>query len=160
MTKFNSVFVHCVEDANLYGKYGYFSDNIDKLISYVINNHKPFWGKLSVDSSTDDSFPFVREENDTHYRFFYHDPDLYMGMSVSSGRVATYRELAQWLAQGNGEGFHTTFSNSPHLTFTELRYLPVDGNQPVQDIMVRKWTDDEWNIPTSCYLGLEFKKED
>lgn len=99
MAEFNKVWVNCVEDDNLYGKYGYFSDSIDKLRSYVTNDLKSCWGKLSRYSSSNDAFPFVREENDTHYRFFYHDP----GLMVLADRIVTNRELSRWLSHGNGE---------------------------------------------------------
>ena len=28
-------------------------------------------------------------------------------------------------------------------------------NEPVKDLLVRNWEDDEWHEPTSLYLGLD-----
>ena len=155
MSEFNKACVNFVEDKGLYGKYGYFSDDIDRLRYYVTNRVIRSWGRLSRFSSNCESYPFVREENDSHYKFFYYDPALYSSMPVTSGRMATYRELSRWLAQGNGEGIHDEFAKSHCSCFTEMRYMPDDGNRSVQDILVRKWGDDEWHIPTETYLGLD-----
>ena len=154
MSEFNKACVNFVEDKGLYGKYGYFSDDIDKLRYYVTNRVIRSWGCLSRFSSNCESYPFVREENDSHYRFFYYDPAWYSSIPATS-RVATHRELSRWLSQGNGEGIYYNFPNAPHLTFTELRYNPTDMNKPVQDIIVRKWDDDEWFVPSATYLGLD-----
>lgn len=117
MAEFNKACVNFVEDESLYGKYGYFSDNIDKLRYYVTNRVIRSWGRLSRLSSSCESYPFVREEDDSHFRFFYYDPALYISIPATS-RVATHRELSRWLAQGNGEGIYYKFINAPHLTFT------------------------------------------
>ena len=154
MDKFNKIYVNCVRDDGLHGKYGYFADNIDTLRHYVTNRVIQSWGRLSRFSSSCESYPFVREENDLHYRFFYYDPALYISIPATS-RVATYRELSRWLAQGNGEGIYNISPNAPHLTFTELRYNHTDMNKPVQDIIVRKWDDDVWYVPSATYLGLD-----
>lgn len=154
MAEFNKACVNFVEDENLYGKYGYFANNIDTLRHYVTNRNTEGWGRLSRLSSSCESYPFIREEDDLHYRFFYYDPALYISIPATS-RVATHRELSRWLAQGNGESIYCKSTNAPHLTFTELRYNPTDMNKPVQDIIVRKWDDDVWYIPSATYLGLD-----
>ena len=154
MAEFNKACVNFVEDETLYGKYGYFANNVDTLKYYVINSDMKGWGCLSRFSSNCESYPFVRREDDLHYRFFYYDPALYISIP-STSRVATHRELSRWLAQGNGESIYCRSPNAPRLTFTELRYDPTDMNKPVQDIMVRKWDDDEWIVPSVTYLGLD-----
>lgn len=154
MAEFNKLYVNCVEDKELYGKYGYFADNIDTLRHYVTDGVIESWGRLSRFSSNCMSYPFVREENDSHFRFFYYDPALYISIPATS-RVATHRELSRWLAQGNGESIYCKSPNAPRLTFTELRYDLTDMNKPVQDIIVRKWDDDVWYIPSATYLGLD-----
>lgn len=158
MAEFNKIYVNFVEDESLHGKYGYFADNIDTLRHYVTNKVIKSWGCLSRFSSSCESYPFVRKEDDLHYRFFYYDPALYISISATS-RVATHRELSRWLAQGNGECIYYKSPNAPRLTFTELRYDPTDGNKSVQDIMVRKWGDDEWVVPSVTYLGLDNQGE-
>lgn len=153
MAEFNKACVNFVEDESLYGKYGYFANNIDTLRHYVTNRNTEGWGSLSRLSSSCESYPFIREEDDLHYRFFYYDPALYVSIPATS-RVATHRELSRWLAQGNGEGIRYKLPIDTH-TFTELRYNTTDENKPVQDIIVRKWGDDVWYVPSATYLGLD-----
>lgn len=155
MIEFNKDYVNFVEDETLYGKYGYFADNIDTLRHYVTNKVIKSWGCLSRFSSSCESYPFVRREDDLHYRFFYYDPALYISMPTTS-RVATYRELSRWLAQGNGEYcYYGDDSRCKSDCFNELRYRDEDGDETVRDIMVRKWNDTEWYNPIASYLGLE-----
>ncbi len=57
-------------------------------------------------------------------------------------RRATNRELAKWLAQGNGE---RVFVDDPR-----------SDNLPVSEcVRVRKWDDEDWHEPTADYMGLE-----
>ena len=156
MAEFNKLYVNCVEDKGLYGKYGYFSDSIDNLRRYVDDGVLEFWGRLSKHSSNNTSLPFVKEEDNSHFRFFYYDPAWYISRPVTSNKVATYRQLSCWFAQGKGEGIYNKFAKAHRCCFTELRYMPDDGNRPVQDIQVRKWGDEEWHTPTVTYLGLYF----
>ena len=67
-------------------------------------------------------------------------------------RRATNRELAKWLAQGNGEwkwgGSNSCFTNGYYYSCTS-----DDANRPVSDdILVRKWDDTQWHEPTVDYL--------
>ena len=74
---------------------------------------------------------------------------------VHESKSVTYRELARWLAKGNGElRFDTTCSNCG----SYLCYPPNDENNPIRlQCFVRKWEDTEWHKPTREYLGLEDK---
>lgn len=67
-------------------------------------------------------------------------------------RRATNRELARWLAQGNGEWNHKDFcSANIGMQYDEdVRDIQVNDN-----VVVRKWSDTEWHEPTVEYLGLE-----
>lgn len=66
--------------------------------------------------------------------------------------LATNRELARWLAQGNGEMRRGNMS----MVFTSLSYASALGNDPIDEFtLVRKWDDTEWHNPTREYLGLE-----
>ena len=61
-------------------------------------------------------------------------------------RLATNRELAMWLSKGNGEIC---------MSDIKLTYHQYDkDDEPVTDILVRKWCDDGWYKPTRQYLGL------
>lgn len=66
--------------------------------------------------------------------------------------LVTNRELARWLAEGNGQ-FRRILTTAS--TFT---YANEDEDNSVDEfIAVRKWDDNEWYKPTREYLGLEDK---
>jgi len=68
-------------------------------------------------------------------------------------RMATNRELARWLAQGNGQ-VHTD-SNGGRLD-TAMLYDDKCDDTPVRDgLMARKWGDTELHEPTIDYLGIK-----
>ena len=68
--------------------------------------------------------------------------------------TVTYRKLARWLAEGNGEVKDTL--NDERAIYTSQFYLEGQENNAVEDsVYVRKWDDTEWHKPTSEYLGLE-----
>ena len=72
-------------------------------------------------------------------------------------RRATNRELARWLAQGNGE---LVVSRSSDAISSDFLYHGIDSEKPVDDtIVVRKWSDTEWHEPTVDYLFGETNKE-
>lgn len=75
---------------------------------------------------------------------------------IPEAKLATYRELARWLAEGNGEVNDEL--NDEGAIYTQLFYNKGRENDFVGDsIHVRKWTDTEWHEPTREYLGLEDK---
>lgn len=68
-------------------------------------------------------------------------------------RLATNRELARWIAQGNGE-FKQHATTSVQNCF--ISYEESYGDKKVADyIRIRKWDDTEWHVPTVDYLGIE-----
>ena len=64
--------------------------------------------------------------------------------------LVTYRELASWLAEGNGEVMwaNNVLSNWNYSTDEESKALE-------ESLSVRKWDDTEWHKPTREYLGLD-----
>jgi hypothetical protein len=75
---------------------------------------------------------------------------------IPEQKLATYRELARWLAEGKGEMQKGNMSR----VFTSLSYASALGNDPIdypinEFTLVRKWDDTEWVFPTREYLGLE-----
>ncbi len=73
----------------------------------------------------------------------------------SKPKLVTYRELAKWLAQGNGE---LRIDMKGTAVNTYMCYALDSANEPVPpNYVVRKWEDDDWNQPTREYLGLEDK---
>ena len=70
----------------------------------------------------------------------------------TGSELATNRELAKWLVQGNGQ---CKTGGSPRL-WTEHPYdIGHDEEACPNTIKVRKWDDTEWHEPTREYLGLE-----
>jgi len=64
-------------------------------------------------------------------------------------RRATNRELARWLAQGNGEIQNLERGS----ILTALIYSTNEEHEDcLEDKMVRKWSDTEWHEPTVDYL--------
>lgn len=65
-------------------------------------------------------------------------------------KLATYRELARWLAEGNGE-----MKAGSELAYTHMNYNLIRANSEADSTAkVRKWEDSEWVAPTREYLGL------
>lgn len=71
---------------------------------------------------------------------------------VPESELVNYRELARWLAKGNGEVMwaNAVLSNWNYSTDEEDKALD-------ESLSVRKWDDTEWHKPTREYLGLEDK---
>ncbi len=66
-------------------------------------------------------------------------------------RRATNRELAKWLAQGNGQ-----FTSKAIYAWASLDVVKGNEDSPCNsDWRVRKWDDTEWHEPTVDYMGLE-----
>ena len=64
--------------------------------------------------------------------------------------LVTYRELARWLAEGNGE---VKWANN---VLSNWNYSTDEENKALDEsLSVRKWDDTEWHKPTREYLGLE-----
>ena len=64
--------------------------------------------------------------------------------------LVTYRELARWLAEGNGEVMwaNNVLSNWNYSTDEENKALD-------ESLSVLKWDDTEWHKPTREYIGLK-----
>ena len=74
----------------------------------------------------------------------------------SAPRRATNRELAKWLAQGNGEFTEgIEVSGKGLFTKTTIYYdASLSNNAVNDDVKVRKWDDTEWHEPTVDYMGI------
>lgn len=60
----------------------------------------------------------------------------------------TYRQLARWMANGNGE-----YINKHKFICTAIGYDSCKGDEQVESaIKVRKWGSDEWIEPTTDLL--------
>ena len=91
-----------------------------------------------------DSFPVICQ-----YSTWKHCAEI---PAVTESKLVTYRELARWLAEGNGEVL------SGNTCLPNWNYNRIQENDSVSETMlVRKWDDTEWHKPTREYLGLEDK---
>ena len=62
---------------------------------------------------------------------------------VTESKSVTYRELARWLAEGNGEVLNG------NTCLPNWNYNRIQENDSVSETMlVRKWDDTEWHKPT------------
>lgn len=69
---------------------------------------------------------------------------------VTESELVTCRELASWIAKGNGE------VKADDVVYSNWNYYNDQENNPIEDsLLVRKWDDTEWHKPTREYLGLD-----
>ena len=68
-------------------------------------------------------------------------------------RRVTNRELSKWLAKGHGEYTNTQCTASSYITYAYL--FDSEESEVSENILVRKWDDDEWHEPTVDYMGIE-----
>lgn len=68
-------------------------------------------------------------------------------------KPVTNRELARWLAQGNGEYY--AYDCDGWESYRCIEYQYEKDNLTVSKVMVRKWEDTEWHEPTREYMGLD-----
>ena len=94
-------------------------------------------------------YPVITEDDDgyEHGAFVPEKP---------APRRATNRELAKWLAQGNGEYIDMKVSRNDMHIIGLFSYCDGASITELPDgIKVRKWDDTEWHEPTVDYMGLE-----
>ena len=69
---------------------------------------------------------------------------------VPEPNPVTNRELASWIAKGNGE------VKADDVVYSNWNYYNDQENNPIKDsLLVRKWDETEWHKPTREYLGLD-----
>ena len=60
-------------------------------------------------------------------------------------QLMTHRQLAEWIAKGNGEYSSTSYNHA----FSSYDYTKEHENDPVSDkVLIRPWDSEEWVIPT------------
>lgn len=74
-------------------------------------------------------------------------------------RMATNREVAKWLAQGNGEWGISKFGVIEKAGIGWFYDTGYEKQTLQSEFRVRKWDDTEWHVPTVDYMGLEDNKE-
>ena len=91
------------------------------------------------------TFPVIAEEGD--YQYCAEIPE------EPKSRRATNRELSKWLAKGHGEYTNTLCCSTSYITYEY--FLDSADSEVSENILVRKWDDDEWHEPTVDYMGIE-----
>ena len=67
----------------------------------------------------------------------------------------TNRDLAQWLAEGYGQYMDVGFKVARTYYCYDCCEASTD-DQPIDNyIMVRRWSDTEWHVPTRKYMYME-----
>lgn len=152
--KFGEIYTYKnAEEAKQYiGKTGCFSDILKGITERPMQCVEGTLKKVDEE----DSCPFNGEVRGG-YQFFR--PIL----EEEDDELMTNRQLAEWLAKGNGEFSYETSS----LIFNCWQYSEGDEDEPVGDYFIlRHWGDTEWSKPTKaiyeedCLTNNAINKED
>jgi hypothetical protein len=96
---------------------------------------------VSICDVLETGYPFAVYGSQYVFLYPYEDADVH--------EIATQRELAKWIAQGNGEWAREGGKS----VFTDMTYTGSDGDSPVlDDVRVRAFGENEWVLPTKKYL--------
>lgn len=185
--EFKPEYVRCTWSPELEGKAVSFSDSIDTLWQEVCNNKD---NRALCEESRSVDYPFkcgIQNWRFVYYDPFFdyklaheqgkiiqvlHD-DIWVDwlnpswddsrsyrMKPEEEKPVTNKELALWLAQGNGQlyhhddsGFRTEVKTS-HGYHQEEDSFDCNINQNLH-CKIRKWGETEWVTPTREYMGLE-----
>ena len=81
--------------------------------------------------------------------------DLKYRIKPEEDNPVTRRDLARWLAQGNGEYTEKGLRDTSINCYANFDYPSLFQDDPIPDsFLIRKWDDDEWHSPTREYMGL------
>lgn len=119
------------------GKRYYCADNIIILKEYAEENSENSASVLTEISPTAQHHPFIC--GGCFWSF------LYPREEPPKQRM-TNRQLAEWLAKGNGEGRH--LSSASIGIFTHCAYLGESNDECLSDLRIRSWNSDVWVEPT------------
>lgn len=185
MSKFNKKYVHFMWSDELEGKKVFYADDITTLIMDVADGNDmdivkkgeftcaPFevnrdcWKFVYFDpyyelKRAHEQGKILQVKNDFTGEWVDKNvDDIYWGFAdqyeirikPEESKPVTNRELARWLAQGNGEYYEDDCDGWESHRCIEYQY--EQDNLPVSKVMVRKWEDEEWHLPTRAYMGLD-----
>ena len=114
------------------GKKYWYSDSIVLLKKHVENNNSSFVGEFD---SVKSSYYFMTNGISWNFLYPYEEPPK---------QRMTNRQLAEWLAKGNGEYRHVDDSYTYSYYVYDNRY----ANNEVYDRVIRPWDSEEWVEPT------------
>lgn len=85
-------------------------------------------------------------------KFVYPPENYRIKLEKESEKLATNRQLAEWLARGNGE---IRFYKENESSNTKLSYYNYENDDELAtEVLVRTWEDVDWEKPTLKYLGF------
>ena len=151
--KYGEVFDYrTAEEAKKYiGKKGAFSDTLKRIIECPMQG----WESSLTKVEEEKSCPF-NGKGLCSFQFFR--PIL-----EEDEPLMTNRQLAEWLAKGNGE---CSYKDSKQ-AFYSWPYSKDNEDKPFEDnILIRRWRDTEWSKPTKaiyeedCIPNTAINKED
>lgn len=121
------------------------ADDLDALRKKVEKDTEQYpFDEVNLDKVNRDSNP---------YRFAIAGISYMLCYLVKEPRRMTNRELAKWLAQGNGQWKGTT---TIHAVDTSYSYTFDDKEVP-DGIMIRGWDEEEWREPVD-YEEIAWKE--
>lgn len=173
MELFDKRFVIFVWDDGLQGKEGFFADFIDQLRNNVNNNEwtnivsksdtdrLPFherdcnWQffyydpnykcKLAYSEGKQIQILYKGDWIDCYDPEWVDDVEYRIKPEEPKSRRMTYRELAEWLAKGNGQ------AKAGRCAITQLIYSnfdKIDNMEIPEEYKIRRWNSNEWIEPT------------
>lgn len=150
----NKVYYAVNADELKIGSVGYFADTLVSL-EHCVDSEYSFPSKLTGVQEATKPYVFRDEGGITVWKFFYlvEEPKE---EEPKEEELCTSKELAQWLAQGNG--FWCWCNDDWNKAcFTRFDFLEIDRDEVVRPgvYLIRKWDDDEWRNPTREYMGLK-----
>lgn len=181
--EFKPEYVRCTWSPELEGKKVLFSDSIEILKDEVCNSKdereccekgsslelpfkcgKPEWRFVYYDPFFD--LKLAHEQGKTiqvlqdNMWIDWYNPQWEASRSYrikpEAEKPVTNREMARWLAQGNGEYcWYDAEDGFVSKCGIELRYFEDNANEKVVRVKIRKWEDSEWHEPSRQYMGLE-----
>ena len=130
---------------------GYELVEVTKLQIFDPPKEMLLWDNKSTSPKRDEVLAIVNGERES--RVITRTSSWQHCAEIPKPKLATYRELARWLAEGNGE-----MKAGSELAYTHMNYNLIRANSEADSTAkVRKWDDAEWHSPTREYLGLEDK---
>ena len=100
---------------------------------------------LAIVNGRDSGFPVITKTGT--YRHCAEIPE------APKPRRATNRELSKWLAKGHGEYTNTLCCSTSYITYEY--FLDSAESEVSENILVRRWDDNDWHEPTVDYMGIE-----
>lgn len=133
------------------GKRYWYSDNLKSLKKRVEENVSEYVGKLESIEETENLCFLIENKCVWALLYPYEEPPK---------QRMTYRQLAEWLAKGNGEYTDSDSIEKYCIPMSTISYSEERRDEPVyQGLSIRTWDSEEWVEPTVDIYERDCKKE-